>query len=77
MTVNNTFQVGDSVMQNLATQNVVESPQVAALLASKRLQLSCAFALGIVVLFATVFVQTSSVHNAAHDLRHSQGFPCH
>ena len=77
MTVNNTFQVGDSVMQNQATQNVVESPQVTALLASKRLQLSCAFALGIVVLFAAVFVQTSPVHNAAHDMRHSQGFPCH
>jgi cobalt transporter subunit CbtB len=77
MRVKNIFQAGDSVMQNQATQNVVESPQVTALLASKRLQLSCAFALGIVVLFAAVFVQTSSVHNAAHDMRHSQGFPCH
>jgi cobalt transporter subunit CbtB len=77
MRVNNIFQAGDSVMQTQATQNVVESPQVTTLLASKRLQLSCAFALGIAVLFAAVFVETSSVHNAAHDMRHSQGFPCH
>jgi cobalt transporter subunit CbtB len=64
-------------MQNQPTQNVVESLQVAPLLASQSLQLSCAFALGIAVLFAAMFVQTSSVHNAAHDMRHSQGFPCH
>ena len=77
MTISNILQAGDSVMQNQATQNIAESLPVTALFASKRLQLSCAFALGIVVLFAAVFVQTSSVHNAAHDMRHSQGFPCH
>jgi cobalt transporter subunit CbtB len=71
------FNPGDLVMQNHVNQNVVEVPQVAPMLASKGLQLVCAFALGSTVLFAAAFVQTSSVHNAGHDMRHSQGFPCH
>ena len=44
---------------------------------SKGLQLAIAFLLGAVILYAAAFVQTSVVHNAAHDMRHSQGFPCH
>ncbi|MCG6872460.1 MAG: CbtB-domain containing protein [Gammaproteobacteria bacterium] len=44
---------------------------------SKPLQIAGAFLLGIVILYAAGFVSTSAVHNAAHDMRHSQGFPCH
>ncbi len=44
---------------------------------SKPLQLATAALLGIVILYGAAFVQTSAVHNAAHDMRHSQGFPCH
>ena len=44
---------------------------------SKPLQLVSAFILGTVILYAAGFVNTSAVHNAAHDMRHSQGFPCH
>jgi len=44
---------------------------------SKGLQLTTAFLLGVVILYGAGFVQTSTVHNAAHDMRHSQGFPCH
>ena len=44
---------------------------------SKPLQLVGAFLLGMVVLYGAGFVQTTAVHNAAHDMRHSQGFPCH
>ena len=29
------------------------------------------------LLFVTGFAETSVVHNAAHDGRHSAGFPCH
>jgi cobalt transporter subunit CbtB len=43
----------------------------------KPLQLISAFLLGAVILYAAGFVSTSTVHNAAHDMRHSQGFPCH
>lgn len=33
--------------------------------------------LGIVVVFGVGFAQMSAAHNAAHDVRHSNGFPCH
>ncbi len=44
---------------------------------AKPLQLAGAFLLGMVVLYGAGFVQTSAAHNAAHDARHSMGFPCH
>lgn len=43
----------------------------------KPVQLLGALILGTVILFAAGFINTSAVHNAAHDMRHSQGFPCH
>jgi cobalt transporter subunit CbtB len=33
--------------------------------------------LGLVLLYASAFAQTAVMHNAAHDGRHSAGFPCH
>ena len=44
---------------------------------SKPRQLATAFLLGMVLLYGAVLVQTSIVHTASHDVRHSQGFPCH
>ena len=44
---------------------------------SKPFQLVSALLLGIVILYGVGFTQTSVAHNAAHDMRHSQGFPCH
>ncbi len=44
---------------------------------AKPLQLVAAFLLGIVMLYGAGFVQTSAVHNAAHDARHTLAFPCH
>ena len=44
---------------------------------SKPLQLVAAFLLGIIMLYGAGFVQTSAVHNAAHDVRHTLAFPCH
>jgi len=41
------------------------------------LQIAGALFVGLVILYGAGFVQTSAVHNAAHDMRHSQGFPCH
>jgi cobalt transporter subunit CbtB len=32
---------------------------------------------GLIVLYAVGFTTVSKVHNAAHDARHSNGFPCH
>lgn len=44
---------------------------------SRPLQLLGAFFLGAVIIFGTGFANIAAVHNAAHDTRHSQGFPCH
>jgi cobalt transporter subunit CbtB len=33
--------------------------------------------LGMVILYGVGFASTPLLHNAAHDTRHSQGFPCH
>lgn len=33
--------------------------------------------LGAVLLFFAGFVQSEALHDAAHDVRHATGFPCH
>lgn len=33
--------------------------------------------IGIGIVFVTGIVQTPTLHAAAHDVRHSTGFPCH
>ncbi|MDP9109587.1 MAG: CbtB-domain containing protein [Pseudomonadota bacterium] len=38
---------------------------------------AAATALGCLLIFAMGFADISSLHNAAHDGRHSAGFPCH
>lgn len=40
-------------------------------------QISFAVLLGAFMLFGTAIAQIDSVHNAAHDSRHSFAFPCH
>ena len=44
---------------------------------SKSLQIAFAVILGSVILYGAGFANSAVVHNAAHDIRHSQGFPCH
>ncbi len=36
-----------------------------------------ASALGLVLLYGAAFSSMEALHNAAHDGRHSAGFPCH
>jgi cobalt transporter subunit CbtB len=36
-----------------------------------------AMLLGAVIVFATGFSHSSMAHNAAHDMRHANAFPCH
>lgn len=38
---------------------------------------SAAALLGLVLLWGIGFSHVEAVHNAAHDARHSAGFPCH
>ena len=33
--------------------------------------------LGVAVLFVAGHAQSAALHDAAHDLRHATGFPCH
>lgn len=46
-------------------------------LASRAIQITLAAMLGVLVLAGAGFAQMEAVHNAAHDYRHSMGFPCH
>ena len=36
-----------------------------------------AMLLGAVIVYGTGFSSTSTPHNAAHDMRHANAFPCH
>lgn len=53
-------------------------PQSRATVLSKKIvpAMVCA-SLGLVLLYGVAFANTSALHNAAHDGRHSAGFPCH
>ena len=33
--------------------------------------------LGVVILFGVALANSDTIHNAAHDSRHSAAFPCH
>lgn len=45
--------------------------------ASRPLQLLSVMLLGGLMLYMAGFLGTAEVHNAAHDMRHTIGFPCH
>jgi cobalt transporter subunit CbtB len=36
-----------------------------------------ALTFGLFIVFTAGFAHSSTLHNAAHDTRHSVGFPCH
>jgi cobalt transporter subunit CbtB len=38
---------------------------------------AAALALGAILIFTVGFAHSSSIHNAAHDTRHTLAFPCH
>ncbi|MPQ55857.1 CbtB domain-containing protein [Duganella sp. FT27W] len=47
------------------------------ILREKMIPALCAAGLGAVLLFGAGFASMEALHNAAHDSRHSAGFPCH
>lgn len=58
--------------------NVSNSTHTSVALAPARVApILSAFLLGFVVLAGAGFASTPALHNAAHDQRHSIGFPCH
>ena len=64
-------------MQNLTSVTVIPRVATISTTASTWLQLTTAFLLGVAILFGVGFTSSPVVHNAAHDVRHAQGFPCH
>ena len=64
-------------MQNINNQAATPRISIQSTTSSKSLQLAAAFVLGGIIVYAAGFANTAAVHNAAHDTRHSQGFPCH
>jgi cobalt transporter subunit CbtB len=50
---------------------------VAASRSNTVLQAVLAMALGLFVVFMVGFSHIDAVHNATHDVRHSNAFPCH
>ena len=44
---------------------------------SRAVQITLAALLGLAVIGGAGFAHIEAVHNAAHDYRHSMGFPCH
>ena len=44
---------------------------------ARPLQLLSVMLLGGVMLYLAGFMGTAEMHNAAHDMRHTIGFPCH
>jgi len=64
-------------MPSTALLDNVASPSLAHVLKDKILPGVFAAMLGLVLLYAAGFAETSALHNAAHDGRHSASFPCH
>lgn len=46
-------------------------------MAATRASLLAAFALGASLVFLVGFAQSQTLHDTAHDTRHSNNFPCH
>lgn len=65
-------------MNTIPSSPIVWAPVTAPLAAgSTLLPLLAAAALGLVVLYAVGFAPSALAHNAAHDVRHIAGTPCH
>lgn len=60
------------------TSSITLNPAVAAPTSLSMLaQIGGALLLGLVMLYAVGFSEASVAHNAAHDVRHANGRPCH
>ena len=64
-------------MKDQTTISTLDSATIGSTTASSTVQLATAAPLGFVVLFGAGFVNTSAAHNAAPDMCHAQGVPCH
>jgi cobalt transporter subunit CbtB len=64
-------------MNNLPQTEGAKDGAPTALTASRTIPIFMAALLGIFIVGGVGFSHIEAVHNAAHDYRHSMGFPCH
>ncbi|MSV32386.1 MAG: CbtB-domain containing protein [Bryobacterales bacterium] len=57
--------------------NAISIPAAKTLSLGGRLPAIAVLAFGVVVLYCVGFSAPSVAHNATHDTRHANGFPCH
>ena len=57
--------------------DTVQLPVLAGARAGVIMQSLLAMALGLVIVGVVGFSHIDVIHNAAHDVRHSNAFPCH
>lgn len=67
--------VSTSAAAQASTAFDVAAPRIST--TSVLAQLGAAFVLGLVMLYAVGFSESAVAHNAAHDVRHANGRPCH
>ena len=65
----------ERIMQTSAVSGIVTTTRAWSL--SDRWPALAVLAFGLIVLYAVGFSPISFAHNAAHDARHANGFPCH
>ena len=64
-----------SSMRAITTMGEVTAGRTFAI--AERLPALLVLAFGLVILYAVGFSPFTPAHNAAHDTRHANGFPCH
>ena len=64
-------------MTSLSTKPETITNTAAAFTASRAIPIVMAMLLGAFIVGGVGFSHIEAVHNAAHDYRHSMGFPCH
>lgn len=64
-------------MQKETRVAAIPQGSVAAATATRPLQLLSVMLIGGVMLYFAGFMGSAEMHNAAHDMRHTIGFPCH
>jgi len=57
--------------------DVVDAQSSSTVWKDKIMPVLLAGGLGVVLLYGAAFSSMDALHNAAHDGRHSAGFPCH
>jgi len=55
----------------------MNATQTTAVRSSALMQSIFVALIGGLIVFAAGFAQSQTLHDAAHDMRHSTGFPCH